>query len=793
MLLSRNLLNKINPNFSTVSDNDLSAALNAIGIEVESITKNKVNPNLKLGRLISFKPHPNSERLNICDVVVEDKKVEIVCGAPGLQANQWVVVALPGTELQPNVVIETREIRGVLSNGMLCSLKEILPTMGEYISDADANTIIQIPHTYKLKSTTFFDEFGFNDTIFDLSLPSNRPELNGVYFLAYELNLQFNFNTKLPKQNLFLQCQGLFKKQPNLVTVDLPHKLNYHLLKLNLSLTIETIWQIKLFLINSGIKAQNNCSDLSNFVTTLFAQPVLCMDKKLVGDKLFVCELNAEAEIVTTNNKKLTLHPGTIVTKNASDEIVSVTGMYLSNNFIANLQASEVYLELANLSADYMMKINAKNNYHDNLSNYFLKSPANNVAKLAISWLGNTHNQFIKAITSTDIIVSSKHEAPKVIYFSFKKLTKLLGVKVKFLQLFYIFKKIGIIFLGYKVFVPSYRNDLNNLTDLAEEVLKAIDINKLTVSPIKFEINDFKQNSHYKNLNAVRNFFVNKQFFETKTYNLTSEKAVDLFNWFGIENAIQIQNPISQDKKVLRKNLVNEMLNVLAYNQQHKQLLANIFEIQKIQFSDEQAHDVLCCLLVTDAFNNPLDKSVLRASDYTNKALYDGLEEALGFKLRKQFNVGNYKNVYEANNFALFGKDNEFIGLVGQIKNSCLNDEYKLNKPVYFICLNLDLALQQQKNAHTFWKVSDLNPIYKDITFSNPEQIDLKDITRKLLDIPLVTMVNLVDVYEKDGVKSYTITIKIQPNNKNLVNEEIAHIFQTAITTLKTQKLVVKE
>lgn len=250
MLLSRNLLAKINNNFSNVSDEQLSNALNAVGIEVERIIYSNVNKNLRLGRLIDFRSHPDSDRLNICNVVVDDKPMEVVCGANDLKVNQWVVVALPGVEIRPGVIINAKEIRGVYSNGMLCSLKEILGETAKYISENDAKTIIQIPYNNKINPHNFFDEFGFNDTIFDLSIPSNRPELNGIYFLANELNLQFNFTTKVifPYSCCFAK---LFKSKEKdyTVAIDSSWKLAYSLLGLIIRMPVLSQEQFFLFFI----------------------------------------------------------------------------------------------------------------------------------------------------------------------------------------------------------------------------------------------------------------------------------------------------------------------------------------------------------------------------------------------------------------------------------------------------------------------------------------------------------------------------------------------------------------
>ncbi|MDE7221828.1 MAG: hypothetical protein K2N40_00955, partial [Ureaplasma sp.] len=218
MFVSKKLLTLINPNFSAINNNNLISAFNAIGVEVEQIIENKISNDLVLGRLIDFTMHPNSDHLKICNVVVNEKKYQIICGADDLKPNQWVVVALDGAHLNKDLVIREREIRGVKSQGMLCGFEEIISINHNCVSNYDKKTIIQIPYEYQINQNTFFDDFNFNDIIFEVSISSNRPELNGIYFLAYELNLQFNFNVE--KINPTIKSIFDFKKKNN-VTIEI--------------------------------------------------------------------------------------------------------------------------------------------------------------------------------------------------------------------------------------------------------------------------------------------------------------------------------------------------------------------------------------------------------------------------------------------------------------------------------------------------------------------------------------------------------------------------------------------
>lgn len=791
MLLSRNLLSKINENYVQVSNNDLTNALNAIGVEVEQIIISKVNPDLKVGRLMSFRPHPNSDFLNLCDVVVENKKYQIVCGAKNLKQDQWVVVALPGTKINDKLTIQTRVIREVTSEGMLCGLEEILPHLEPYLSDDDKKTIIQIPTSVTIDFNTFFDDFGFNDTIFDLSIPANRPELNGLYFLAHELNLQFNFTTQLPFGLKFTTL--INKKNTEQLTISSKNIQSYFLAKMRLNLNEENLWKLKMLYLQNEIKLSTNYLDFGHLISILFAQPALCFRAKKINSGLVVKELEQDIDFTNSKDQKLILKKGAIVTTDKNGNLISVTGMYLSKYYQPKNNGEEFYIELANFKSDYIINFKKDNSINDNITNYFSKTPSNNVANIALNW-ATKNNWFLNENNKPTIIYATKLEKAKSIFIkSYKSLLTLLGTNLSIPNIIFIFRRIGIQFYFYKVKVPSYRNDLNNIPDLVEELLKSIDINKLQTQVINFKINSFTQNQKLNSLNQIRNFLINKQFYEVKTYNLTSLENLSKFNWFKIKDHIKIQNPISSDRGFLRKNLINEMLEVLAYNQQHKQPLSNIFEIQKIQLTNNRTADILCCLITSNSFSNALDKSVLNANDYTNKAIYEALEDMLKIKLNKSFNTNEFDGIYDVNNFTLHDQNNELVGVVGKLKNNVLKQDYKLKTNVYCICLNLNLLLASPKIENKYSKVGELNPIYKDLTFSNPNKVDLKEITNKLLSIPMLTSVNLSDVYTNNENKHYTISLKIQPNEENLTSDQISSLFQNAISLLREQGLVVKE
>lgn len=791
MLLSKKILSIINSKFSKCSNQEIINSLNAIGIEVERVYENKVVEGLKLGRLLNSKIIDKAKHISLCEVDILGSKYKIVCGANNIKNNQWVIVALPGVQISQDKIIQEKEMYGTISQGMICSLAEAMPNMIEYISNYDANTIFQIPFKTNINAFSFFDDFGFNDTIFDITIPSNRPELNGVYILAYELNLQFSdFHTKIPKNsNLF----GYKVKPSEAVKINFDKKISYSLLEVKFNQSTEDFLKTKTALINSGIKGRGDYSDFALMGRLLFAQPIIPINKELSGEQLTVTFLENAEEFIDQDNKVYNLEPGTIVTiNNDNKEIVSVTGLLLSNKYVSDQSTTSFYFEMALLSAVYVNNFIEKNKVNkDYNTSYYLKEPSDSIMEFALAWY-NKNSEFKKLTDFCKVHYSYIEDTDKSISIKTSTLNNLLGVDIGKIKVSSILKKVGIGFFAIKVNIPAYRKDINNVFDVVEELLKFIDINKLDIKPIEFSVKNFSQNSDFDKLNLIRDFLVNKQFIEVKTYNLTSEKNLNNFNWFNLES-IEVNNPISSERKYLRKNLVHELLNVLSYNIAHNQNLSNIFEIQKIHYDLETSNNFLTCLLTDNSFKNPIKNSVLKSDDYTNKAIYDAIENLLKLRLKREFNTTNISNIYEVNNFLVQNKNNELIGVVGRIKDSILNEKYKINQKVYVICLNLDLAFKNINYSHNIYKINDLNPIYKEITFTNKDKIDLKDVIKKVMEVSFIKSANLIDFFEKDNLKSYTLQIKIQPKIKSFTSDEISHIFQKVIRVLREQRLIVRE
>ncbi|GHU48899.1 hypothetical protein FACS1894218_6940 [Bacilli bacterium] len=190
MLVSKQLLSKFLPKIHGIDNKDIIDACSAIGIEVEQVLTHPVTNNLVIGQIVEVTNHPNADRLHVCKVKINDKDINtIVCGANNVVAGKKVIVALQNAKLHDGRIIEYKELRSVLSQGMLCAYSE-LTTHFTFQADEDKEGIILLDDAL-IGDKDIGKYIGLNDTMFELTLPSNRNDLNGVLFLCQELSGYF--------------------------------------------------------------------------------------------------------------------------------------------------------------------------------------------------------------------------------------------------------------------------------------------------------------------------------------------------------------------------------------------------------------------------------------------------------------------------------------------------------------------------------------------------------------------------------------------------------------------------
>lgn len=182
MRISKEIISQYIPKIYDIDDKTFIDICNAIGIEVETIIKHPFIKNVVVGQIVSLESHPNAESLSLCKVSIGENSepLTIVCGAKNIKINDKVIVALDQCVLHNGKKIERTKIRDVISEGMICAYSELTPHNSEFLSNEDINGVVILDDNAIVGDTNPLKYVGLNDTIYELTLPSNRNDLNGV-------------------------------------------------------------------------------------------------------------------------------------------------------------------------------------------------------------------------------------------------------------------------------------------------------------------------------------------------------------------------------------------------------------------------------------------------------------------------------------------------------------------------------------------------------------------------------------------------------------------------------------
>lgn len=268
MYLSKKLITNFFPEFGLFNDKKLLEIFNSLGIELETIFNFENTNNLVVGEILETKKHPSADNLNLCKVKISSSKINtIVCGAKNVHQGQKVIVALKGAKFIDGRVIEYKELRGILSEGMICAYNE-LTNRTDWCNKNELDDIITLPSVAKVGDKAPLNFISMNDTIYELSIPSNRNDLNSVFGIILEIQSFLNLKKELTFKNLNKNLNSKIKLK-NKVSE------NHYLISLNNDKYSTSNWIVKTLLMNSGFVPSDSIDDLAKLNQILSGIPTI--------------------------------------------------------------------------------------------------------------------------------------------------------------------------------------------------------------------------------------------------------------------------------------------------------------------------------------------------------------------------------------------------------------------------------------------------------------------------------------------------------------------------------------
>ena len=789
MDISLKVLNR----YIKVDDQDpkeLANKITSIGLEVEGMHNLANGNNMTIGHVLECVPHPDSDHLNVCKVEVKPGEIrQIVCGAPNVATNQKVIVANPGCDLGNGFIIKESKIRGVESNGMICSIAELgldqrllKPEDKEGIHVLDDNAPVgEDPLEY----------IGLKDTILEIGLTPNRADCMALTAFAYEVGAILKRDVNLPK----IETKGIDGSGINVkVDTDLCSFFGAKLVK-GVTTKESPEW-LKNALLASGIKPINNIVDISNFVMLETGQPIHMYDYDKLNKKEFVIKTGFDCKEILLDGEEYTIEPNDIIVS-TDDGIGCVAGVMGSNSTKIDENTTNIVIEVATFDGATLRETARRLNLLTDASQHYIKGALNTANSLNIlERCANLLEELADAKEIYKSVTTDLNIEERYVEVSTSKVNGLLGTNISTLEIEEIFNSLKFEFTlngeQFNVKVPTYRNDITMAADLIEEVARIYGYDKIPSTLPEMSMTVGKRSDVQAKKHMIRNLLKDQGLHETLTYSLTSPTLVEDFNIFHTNETIKLAMPLGEERSVTRKSIISSLLQVINYNQSHNIKDVNVFELSTTYSKNTELQNlaIACC----GEYNGLAFKQISYKADYyLMKGFVEtifknlGVEESRYKLVRVDQNDTNYHPSRSA--YIMIGK--EIVGVIGNI-HPLMEKKYNV-KDVYVVELNLTTLLNLKTSKVKFVDIPMYPSVSRDIALVMDKDVATYDVCRKIIQASkqLVKETKIFDVYEGEHIgankKSVAINLIFQDPKGTLEENTINAVMEKILESVSKE------
>ena len=781
MILSRSFVKDyidLDDNLDIVT---IAEDMTRVGNEYDKAGKFVDATNLVIGEIVECAPHPDSDHLHVCKVNVGKEILQIVCGAPNAREGLKVIVALVGAKL-PGGEIKKGSIRGIESNGMLCSIAE-LGLDNKFLTDADREGIAELSKDAPVGEEAL-KYLEYDDEIIDFELTANRGDLLSILGMAYELgaiydkkvkdidlkyneikeNVKDEFNIEIKTDNCSL---FLAKKVKNIVIKESP-------------------LFIKNRLMASGIRPINNVVDVSNYVMLETGQPLHFYDADKLGDTLVVRMAKDNEKLTTLDNIERTLDSNMIVIANKK-EAVGLAGVMGGLTTEVENNTKNIIIESA-IFDNVLVRKASKVVVRSEASNRFEKGLDPKRTYIAIERACALLEKYASGeVLSGTLAYDNSDKEDKVIDITVDNINNVLGTNLDSKTVINVFNRLGFSTIEkdnlLKVTVPTRRLDITIKEDLIEEVGRIYGINNIEGKLPKLSI---KEGSYDKNTRLIRNKLVDLGLNEVLTPIFMAKEISDYYKEEGTES-VMLLDPLFNDRNSIRSSLVPSLINVYNYNKSRNLKDISIFEIAKSFYKKEDKYyeDKKLCILMSGDYYLELGNNK-KVDFYIIKGIMEELLEFLGYKNRYSLVTNNIPKYMHPGQSAIINLNGKDIGFIGKLHPSILND--------IFVCeINLDKLLENRVSKLKYTEINKYPSIQKDMAFIMDKNITSEEVMKQIKKSggKLVSNISVFDVYEGERVgsnnKSVAFSLTFEDTNKTLTDEEVMAVFNNIIKEVETK------
>ena len=771
---------------SDLTTEEIVDKLNLYSTEVEGIDRVLSGTNLVIGHVLQREEHPDSDHLSVCQVNIGNEVIQIVCGAPNVREGQHVIVALVGAVLPGDFKIKKSKIRGIESNGMICSLQE-LGMERKYIPEEYLEGIYYFTHEV-IPGENPLKELNFADEIIDLSITPNRGDLMSMIGVAFETSAIFN----RPLKSRFYEVIEKSSKTKDIVNVSVDSELcslYYAKAYKNITIRKSPEW-LTSRLIAFGVRPINNVVDITNYILALYGQPIHAFDSDKLGNKIKVRLADKNEKIITLDKIERTLQESDLLITDGSKP-VAIAGVMGGLETEVTNETKNIILEIAIFDPKTIRATSLKLGLRSEASVRFERGVDSNRTKEVIQYASYLMEKLADAEVLSGVAVAGKEMIPDtIIEINENEVNKVLGTKITREEVVAIAEKLN---FGVSkeeniiVSVPNRRSDVKIKADLIEEIGRIYGYDKLKVTLPKSSLKGGRTN-YQNNRIKLRNALVGLGLNEIHTYTLVAENKNNefIYNFDQESKQITILNPISNEKKNLRKGLLPSMLEVAAYNFARKMKDLSLFEISKIYYDQEtNKEEEVLAVVMANNFSDTLWEGKSEDVDfYVIKGVIDAAFRSLDITFEYRPIEKEIEQMHPKRTAAIFANGKN-IGFIGEIHPKYAKDNDLEN--VYVAEIKVEKLLNSSKETPVFNQITKVPSVERDIAIVVSKDVLAVDIinTIKKTDRKGLEQVKIFDLYVgnkiSDNEKSIAIKMKFtsfEPLTDDIINGKVNKIIK---------------
>ena len=789
MKLNRKWINEEFVDLSAYSDKEYVETLTVFGQKVETYERMDAEiKNVKVGRVAEIVRHENSDHMWVCQIDVgEEELVQIVTGAQNVKQGDLVPACLHNSWLPGGVHITKGKLRGVKSNGMLCSFLELGLTQND-VPGAYADGIWILNDEDCKPGDDINDVIGNRDTVVEFEITNNRPDCYSIIGLARESAAAFGKTMRHHEPVVKGSDAGSIFEH---LDVEVPaenlcHRYTARMVK-NVKIAPSPKW-LRQRLRANGVRPINNIVDITNYVMLEYGQPMHAFDYRYIGSNKIVVREAAEGEKLTTLDGNVRdLKPGMLVIADG-DKPIGLAGIMGGENSEILDDTTTVVFESANFDGTNIrqtalalgMRTESSGKFEKHLDPMMTMPAVQRACELV---------EMLEAGDVLDGIIDILNYVPeaRTLPLEADKINALLGTEIPEADMVKYLELLELPVADGMIQIPSWRPDLNLMADIAEEVGRSYGYNEIPTTAFK----NATQGGYSPFMlaeNKAGQLCRSMGYSEIITYSFVSPAIFDnirLPKDSALRNAMRIQNPLGEDTSIMRTIALPSMLDILSRNYAYHNKSVKLYELAKIY-------------LPTEGEALPAEPKMLLLGTYGEGTTFFTLKGQLeavfsGLRLpRAVFTAVKDNPSYHPGRCAAVSMNGEMLGYMGQV-HPLVAKNYGLDTEVYCVEIDFSKAFTMMLPEPTFTPLPKYPAVTRDLSLLCDEATTIAELENCITAAggKLLRRVDLFDIYRGKGVaegkKSVAFSLVLRADDRTLTDADSEGVTSKVLGALESK------